>query len=133
MNALSRKVLCLVAAAGAAVSIAAAVAVPIAQASTQPETAEVSTVNVRVGDLDANTEGGAQHICSRLQRAAEQVCGEDSDTRMQLETANRVRNCEQQAIEPAVDKIHSAPLTAIYIHHFPERRGTVAVETDARG
>ena len=38
-----------------------------------------------------------------------------------------------QAIEPAVDRIHSAPLTAIYIHHFPERRGTVAVETDARG
>ena len=133
MNALSRKVLCLVAAAGAAASIAAAVAVPIAQASTQAGTTEVSSVNVRVGDLDANTPGGAQHIYSRLQRAAEQVCGEDSSTRMELETANLVRNCEQQAIEPAVDKIHTAPLTAIYIQHFPERRGTVAVETDARG
>lgn len=133
MNALSRKVLCLVAAAGAAVSIAAAVAVPIAQASTLAGTAEVSSVSVRVGDLDATTQGGAQHIYSRLQRAAEQVCGEDSATRLQLELANLVRSCEQQAIGPAVDRIHSAPLTAIYIHHFPERRGTVAVETDARG
>ncbi len=124
--------MCLVAAAGAAVSIAAAVAIPIAQASIQPGSAEVSTVSVRVGDLDATTQGGAQHIYSRLQRAAEQVCGEDSQTRMQLELANLMRHFEQQAIEPAVDKIHAAPLSAIYIHHFPERRGTVAVEPEAR-
>jgi UrcA family protein len=133
MNTLSRKTLCSVAASGAAALITAAVAVPIAQATTQARTTEVSSVRVRVGDLDARRSSGAQRIYWRLERAAEQVCGEDSDTRMQLDLARLAHSCEQQAIEPAVDQIHTAPLTAIFVHHFPERRGTVAVEADGRG
>jgi len=105
MNTLSRKTLFSLAATAAAMLITAAVAVPIARATTQ----------------------------ARLQKAAQQVCGEDPDTRMQLALARLARSCEQQAIGSAVDQIHTAPLTAIFVHHFPERRGTAVVETDGRG
>jgi UrcA family protein len=134
MNTLSRNALCSVAATAAVVLVTAVVAVPISLAATQADkTAEVSSVQVRIGDLDAHTAGGAQHIYFRLQRAAEQVCGDDHGARTQLELVDHIHTCEQQAIEPAVDGIHAAPLTAIYARHFPERSGTVAFEQDARG
>jgi UrcA family protein len=133
MNMLSRNTVCFVAAGAAASLGAAIVAVPITNAATQTEeTTEVSSISVRVGDLDANTVGGAQHIYYRLQRAAEQVCGEEFEDHPQLEPLSRMRKCEQQAIEPAVDRIHTAPLTAIYIHNFPQHSGIVAVEPAGR-
>jgi UrcA family protein len=133
MNAHSRNTLCSVAAAAAASLVAAVVAAPITHAaSLSEETTEVSTVSVHVGDLDANTAQGAEHIYYRLHRAAEQVCGDEFEDHPQLEPVSRVRKCEQQAIEPAVDQIHTAPLMEIYIHNFPQHTGIVAVEPAAR-
>jgi len=134
MNALTRNVLCFLAATGAAAAVTATVAVPITQAANQAERPmEASSLLVRIGDLDVRTAEGAQHVYYRLQRAAAQVCGDDSGVRMQLEMASGVRNCEEHALEPAVSRINSTPLTAIYVHHFPERRGTVAVELEGHG
>jgi UrcA family protein len=122
MNAIARNVLRTAAAIGTALAINAVVAVSPASAA---ETGEVSSVIIRVGDLDAHTVHGAKHIYFRLQRAAGEVCGDDVDKHGRLYLMTLLRNCEQQVIEPVVERIDTAPLTAIYTHQFPERRGTV--------
>ena len=65
--------------------------------------------------------------------AAPTVCGDDAESRQQLWLADRLRHCEQQAVEPAVGKIHTAPLTASYLRHFPEHQRTDEIEAEARG
>ena len=122
MNAIARNILGTAAAIGTAVAMNAVVAVSSASAA---ETGEVSSITIHVGDLDAHTVHGAKHIYYRLQRAAREVCGEDVDKHGRLGVITLLRTCEQQAIEPVVERIDAPPLTAIYTRNFPDHGGKV--------
>jgi UrcA family protein len=130
MNAIAKNALFFAAAAGAALAVTAVIAVSTAQAA---EPSKVSTINAPVGDFGASTKAGAMHVHFRLQSPAETVCGEDAGMRPQPGLIHGLQNCEQQAIEPAVARIHTALLTTIFLRHFPERRGTVQIEAQVSG
>jgi UrcA family protein len=66
---------------------------------------------VHYGDLNMNTEEGAQRLYLRLRRAAEDVC---HDTQAPFAERYLYRDCEQDAIERAVDDAALPQLTALY-------------------
>jgi UrcA family protein len=58
------------------------------------------------------TDNGARSVYHKIAKAAEQVCPSDAPL-----IPKGVRECREQAIAGAVDKIHNQRLAAIYAAH----------------
>jgi len=91
----------------------------IATASAATPGADVPSAVVRYGDLNLSTEQGAKTLYRRIALVARQVCpdGESRD----LESLNRARTCQREAIERAVHAVHNERLAAVYSAAY--RRG----------
>ena len=107
-------------------ALASLLAGTAAQAAPASES-ERETVTVHVGDLNLNTAAGADHALNRLRAAAQSVCGEDADSRLELYRMNQIRTCEQEAIGPAVQRLNSPSLAALYERQFHLRSASVSV------
>jgi UrcA family protein len=130
MNAIRKSAWAAPAVAGAMVLGMAALNVPIAHANDMHR----STVVVHFADVDAKTPSGANQVFWRLVRASEQVCGENSEgVAPPLSIVLNLQACEQKAIAPAVEKINTQPLTAIYYRHYSMPLGTVEIGPIGRG
>jgi UrcA family protein len=88
---------------------AVAALLPAAAVSAAERDEPLSTV-VRYGDLDIESEAGAEALYRRLQLAARRVCPGDS---RDLAMRAAVRACRAQAIERAVGSIGSTRLAAV--------------------
>jgi UrcA family protein len=58
-----------------------------------------------------STDSGARALYSRIARAAQRVCPNDSYS---LLVASKVRECRGQAVAAAVSKIHNQRLAAVH-------------------
>lgn len=105
--------------------IAASLCVPAASFASDSDEI-VSTVTVHIGDVNPQTAAGARIVLSRLDKAAETVCGNDYFVTRRL-ASPKVMSCEQHALAPAVEQIDSAVLTAMFIKQFPSREVSVLV------
>ncbi len=106
-----------------AVTLALAGTAGVARAAEPSPEAEQETLTVRVGDLDLRTDAGATHAFFRLRDAAETVCGDDGTARPDLFRRAEFLGCEQKALAPAVQRLHSPALTAIYDRRFHVSQG----------
>jgi UrcA family protein len=100
--------------------VAASVGAPaMATISTKPNAEQAHQVRVRYGDLNLNTEQGADELYRRISYAAHEVCSDVVvPSYVLLESA--YRQCRQTAMQDAVAKVDRPRLTALYDRHFPE-------------
>ena len=70
-----------------------------------------AAVTVSYGDLDLAKEAGVEQLYARLRRAAQSVCGPDSDIRDLAGTASR-KACIATTLAEAVEKTHNVRLSA---------------------
>jgi UrcA family protein len=75
---------------------------------------QVST-KVYLGDLDLNTNTGAQTAVSRIHRAARDICGPDWDVR-DFDSRRQYDQCVAQAEDRAVASIDRPMVTAANTH-----------------
>jgi UrcA family protein len=75
---------------------------------------QVST-KVYLGDLDLNSNTGAERAMSRIHRAARDVCGPDTDLRS-FDTRREYDQCVAQAEDQAVAKLNIPQVTAANTH-----------------
>ncbi|MGH8170410.1 MAG: UrcA family protein [Steroidobacteraceae bacterium] len=68
---------------------------------------------VQYSDLNLNSHDGISRLYQRIQAAATQVCGTDSDTRS-LADWSQARTCAKASAARAVAQINNAALTALY-------------------
>lgn len=89
-----------------------------AAASTEAsrDSAQKSVV-VRYSESDLDSQNGATHLYSVLDRAARFVC-DDSIEIVSLIERRDISRCEQEAIANAVSELSSASLTSVYNRHF---------------
>jgi UrcA family protein len=86
---------------------------------------ETSTTTVHFADLDVSSHGGAQHLFLRLKNAAVFVCGDANDP-VELNQRSDILQCQQKAVEQAVERIDRPLLTAIYDQRFPHEPAMVS-------
>ena len=67
-------------------------------------------LKVRYSDLNVSTVGGATALYHRIQGAARFVCGEEGRS---LDEQMQWRSCVRDAVEGAVNTVHSPVLSAI--------------------
>ncbi len=91
---------------------------PVAQAGAACATALTArhvsngrAVTVNYNDLDVSTHAGASALFARLSHAAHQVC--DSGDIRDLNARARGQSCEREAIDHAVQAVHSEQLAAL--------------------
>ena len=70
-----------------------------------------ASVTVSYRDLDLNKEAGVEQLYARLRRAAQAVCGPDTDIRDLGRTASR-KACIAKALAEAVEATHNDRLSA---------------------
>ena len=70
-----------------------------------------ATVTVSYSDLDLSKEAGVERLYARLRRAAQSVCGPDTDIRDLAGTAIRDA-CVAKALAKAVEATHNDRLSA---------------------
>jgi UrcA family protein len=89
-----------------------------AAASTEtPRDSAQKSVVVRYSESDLDSDNGATHLYSVLNRAARFVC-DDSIEVVSLIERRDISRCEQEAIANAVSELSSASLTSVYNRHF---------------
>jgi UrcA family protein len=76
---------------------------------------QVST-RVYLGDLDLNSNTGAERAISRIHRAARDVCGPDTDLRA-FDLRREYDQCVAQAEGQAVSKLDMPMVTAASAHN----------------
>jgi UrcA family protein len=103
MKKLSTKMLLLAGLAGLAVAGAAA--------ASPADSDAPNTAVVRYSADMLSTDSGARSLYSRIARAAESVCPNESYS---LLVNQRVRECRGQAVAAAVSKIHNQRLAALH-------------------
>ena len=79
------------------------------------------SVQVPLTDLYVSSGAGAEKVYRRLERAAEDACGNDWPVRHDLYRQSDVQRCESQAVRDAVEQINQPTLTAVYDQHAPAR------------
>jgi UrcA family protein len=89
--------------------VAAALAVGMLAGVTHAAEAEVPSQAVRFQDLNLNRDAGVQVLYKRIQRAANQVCG-DVDGR-DLVAARAHEACVERAVADAVATVNNHMLT----------------------
>jgi UrcA family protein len=82
-----------------------------AQAAT-PDNASAPQIVVKYDDLNLATSEGTQALYSRIETAARHVCAAPDNR--DLGAVARSRSCQSQAIERAVQDVHSPQLAAAY-------------------
>jgi UrcA family protein len=70
------------------------------------------SVRVPYGDLNLNTERGANTLYARIAAAARQVCAADSVDLRNLQAYAAMRSCETQAIANAVHAVPAPKVAA---------------------
>jgi UrcA family protein len=80
-------------------------------AGASPANGEVPTQLVRYSAQMLDTDSGAQAVYHRIAKAAERVCPNDSYS---LLVDSKVKQCREQAISAAVNKIHNQRLAAVH-------------------
>ncbi|HEY2145591.1 MAG TPA: UrcA family protein [Steroidobacteraceae bacterium] len=81
-------------------------------AGAAPADSDTSSLVVHFTSDALATDSGARALYHRIALAAEQVCPTDSRF-----IPEAVRECRQQAIAGAVEKIHNQRLAAVYAAH----------------
>ena len=76
------------------------------------EEISIESIRVSYADLNLTRSEGAETLYARLKQAAQQVCGEAS--RQPLARMGEKRDCEENALEKAVDAIGSSQLSALH-------------------
>jgi UrcA family protein len=100
-----------------------ATALPVLAAAPDPSVAYdndgqmSASVQVPLNDVNLSSGAGAEKAYRRLERAAEDACGEDWPVRHDLFRQSDVQQCESQAIRDAVVQINQPTLTAVYDRH----------------
>jgi UrcA family protein len=89
----------------------------------------VRHVTVHYGDLNLNTEVGAERLYHRIGGAATYVCGEEGRS---LEEQRFWQECYHDSVDRAVDTVHSPLLTSLNKVHGNHARVTTALITMAR-
>lgn len=89
-------------------SVVALIATPVAFAQSYPESRVVT-----YGELNLNTEAGADTLIRRINNAAEDVCGRH-DGRRPARQAISDRNCEYETTEDGVDQVDHPMVQARY-------------------
>jgi UrcA family protein len=79
---------------------------------------ETSTVTVRFGDLNLDSQKDAHRLFLRLRIASQSVCGDEHEA-IDLSERGKILECQQVAIEQAVEKVGRPLLTAVYDHNYP--------------
>ncbi len=79
---------------------------------------------VKYGDLNLNTEQGAEALYGRLIHAARYVCGKVGDPAYLME-GHAYLQCRKTALQRAVANVDNAKVAALYDEHFhgTTRRG----------
>jgi UrcA family protein len=80
------------------------------------------SMKVSYGDLNLETEAGAQALLQRIKHAARLVCDDAVSPEDQLHI-NHWWRCYDTAVSNAVDQVHSAKLTARYAQSGHRRAG----------
>jgi UrcA family protein len=83
-----------------------------AAAGAAPAESDIPSLAIHYSNDALATDEGARALYHRIAMAAEQVC--PSDERL---VPVAVRECRQQAIATAVDKVHNQRLAAVYASH----------------
>ena len=86
-------------------------------------------VTVHYGDLNLNSEPGAERLFHRIGAAANFVCGEEGRS---LVEQREWEDCYHDAVDHAVDTVHSPMLTSLNKGHGSHARVTAALITMAR-
>jgi UrcA family protein len=89
----------------------------------------VRHVTVHYGDLNLNTEVGAERLFHRIGGAANYVCGEEGRG---LDEQREWEDCYHDAVDRAVDTVHSPLVTSLNKGHGSHARVTAALITMAR-
>lgn len=89
----------------------------------------VRKVTVHYGDLNLNTEAGAERLYHRIGGAATYVCGQEGRS---LEEQREWQGCYHEAVDHAVDTVHSPLVTSLNKGHGSHGRVTAALITMAR-
>jgi UrcA family protein len=95
-----------------------ATAPAMATALRSAEQPGVSQKVVHFGDLNLNTEHGADQLYRRLNFAARDVCSDNGDM-YYLTQSRAYHQCRRNALERAVAQLDEPKVTAIYDGHFP--------------
>lgn len=114
-------------------SVGATTALAAIPAQAQPRNTVTTHVVVHYGDLKLNTNGGAERLYVRLDRAAERACGAEDWDQLFIETWSAIHACEQTAITRAVSQVDSPKLTAVYDRHFQRAPSAKAAAAPAAG
>jgi len=75
------------------------------------------SVVVRYSENDLDSDNGATHLYSMLDKAARFVCDDTAQTISLMERRD-ISRCEQEAIASAVSELSSANLTTVYNRHY---------------
>src|SRR5262245_42393969 len=86
----------------------------------------VRHVTVHYGDLNLNTELGAERLYHRIGGAATYVCGEEGRS---LAEQREWTDCYHEAVDRAVDTVHSPLVTSLNKSHGSHARVTAALIT----
>jgi UrcA family protein len=102
--------------------LAGAAASAMAAATTAHDGSDTKSYEtvVHVGDLDLNSQSGADHAYGRVHRAARFVCGEDANP-VFVEARRALHRCAQETIADAVADVNLPALTAAYDERHPNR------------
>jgi UrcA family protein len=69
---------------------------------------------VKYVDLNLNSLAGVSTLYSRIRQAAIRVCGDPAATR-ELSRSTRLKTCNEQAVERAVNAVNSSALTSVHL------------------
>ncbi|HEX4388444.1 MAG TPA: UrcA family protein [Steroidobacteraceae bacterium] len=103
--------------------------VALAGVAVADEAYGVHKVTVHYGDLNLNTEIGAQRLFHRIGGAATYVCGEEG---RRLEEQREWQDCYHEAVDHAVDTVHSPLVSTLNKGHVGHGRVTAALITMVR-
>ena len=87
---------------------------------------EQVSAKVRLGDLDLNSNDGAQAAMARIQRTARDLCGPSPDIR-EFDSVRQFKQCVNQAVDQAVASLDMPMVTAASAHN--ERPIRLAVKS----
>ncbi len=78
---------------------------------------DTPSARVRLGDVNPETDAGAQMLLRRIERAAREVCGEHV-ARRYASTRRAYRRCTQLTIADTIDRIGSERLYAEFVTRY---------------
>jgi len=84
-----------------------------ASASDQPANEETSTT-VKFADLNLDTDAGRRELLTRISKAADRVCSENTRSLASLGTTAVWVSCYRHTVAATVAKFHDAEVSALF-------------------